>query len=298
MMRLVLILLFALTHALFSTDSPFVSEYAFKTISDFVLSDIQHEQLDFNPENVFEGAIIYVQVDLLSIFFRDYHPKIGKNYVLITHGKDPSAPGKFASWLKDPKIIAWCCRNPSMSHFKVHPIPIGVNVRTKNHINRFVDVYNLVKDQPCDKEYLLYLNIALHERIPKRKDVYEQFNSLDYCYTSDRKPMEDYLLDLKKSVFVLSPEGRGMDCFRTWESIIMGAIPIVTTSKLDPLFIDLPVLIVKEWEEVNEPLLLRKAAEIGNKSYSLQKLYIDFWKEYIHNIIKKEGIKRNHLIQM
>ena len=33
--------------------------------------------------------------------------------------------------------------------------------------------------------------------------------------------------DLQRSRFVLSPAGNGVDCHRTWEALLMGAVPIV-----------------------------------------------------------------------
>ena len=47
----------------------------------------------------------------------------------------------------------------------------------------------------------------------------------------------------KKYKFILSPPGAGFDCHRTWEALYLGAIPIVKTSSLDPLYKDLPVVI-------------------------------------------------------
>lgn len=280
-----LVPLFSLAH-----NAPFTSEYAFKNISDFVLSNIQMENLDFDPKAVFDGAIVYVQGDQMKRFFSDYHPKIRHKYVLITHGKDRSLPKKFAVWLKSPKIIAWLSRNPSLIGYpKFYPIPIGVNERIVSTANQFTGTYKVVNEIPCEKEHLLYLNISTYDRIPQRKLVCDLFSPLDYCYSPERKPFEEYLLDLKRSVFVLSPEGRGIDCYRTWESILMGAIPIVKSSTLDPLFENLPVLIVKEWQVLDREFLLEQAEIIKNKPFNPEVLYIDYWKNFIGRLIKQGG---------
>ena len=57
--------------------------------------------------------------------------------------------------------------------------------------------------------------------------------------------------------FVLSPFGRGRDCYRTWEAILMGAIPIVKTSPLDAAFEGFPVVLVENWSEVTAQNLVR-----------------------------------------
>lgn len=52
--------------------------------------------------------------------------------------------------------------------------------------------------------------------------------------------------------FSISPHGNGLDCHRTWEDLILGCIVIVKTSPLDSLYEGLPVVIVRDWEEINE----------------------------------------------
>ena len=43
----------------------------------------------------------------------------------------------------------------------------------------------------------------------------------------------------------------GLDAHRTWEALLVGTIPIVRSSKLNPLYERLPVIIVNRWEEVH-----------------------------------------------
>ncbi len=43
--------------------------------------------------------------------------------------------------------------------------------------------------------------------------------------------------------------GRGEDCHRTWESVLLGAIPAVSNSSgLWPLFAAAPVMVVGDWD--------------------------------------------------
>jgi hypothetical protein len=49
--------------------------------------------------------------------------------------------------------------------------------------------------------------------------------------------------------FVISPVGAGIDCFRTWEALVMGAVPIVTNSTLWPLYVDMPVMVINDWNK-------------------------------------------------
>jgi hypothetical protein len=58
--------------------------------------------------------------------------------------------------------------------------------------------------------------------------------------------------------FVISAPGNGLDCHRTWELLYLGCIVITKTSPLDSLFDGLPVVIVKDWDEVADKRNLKK----------------------------------------
>lgn len=268
-------------------DFPFVAPYTFMTLADFIYKNEE----SFDPGEVFEGAIIYSTPLHLKTFFLKTHKKIKNRYILITHGADRSVPGQFKSCLEDPKIIAWLGRNPSIKfHKKFHPIPIGINARQIHAAKGVMPMYQRINQLECPKEHLLYMNMNIGTNEEQRGSVYKLFSSKPYCYCCSRKPMEEYLMDMKKSHFVLSPTGRGLDCFRTWEAILVGSIPVVTPSYLDPLFKDLPVLIVKDWKDINPEFLNQKIEEFKSREFPLDKLYISFWREYINKLLRDEGI--------
>jgi len=50
--------------------------------------------------------------------------------------------------------------------------------------------------------------------------------------------------------FVLSPHGVGLDCHRTWEALALGHIVLVPSSPLDSLYAGLPVIPIRDWNEI------------------------------------------------
>jgi hypothetical protein len=78
--------------------------------------------------------------------------------------------------------------------------------------------------------------------------------------------------------YVLSPHGNGLDCHRTWEAMLLGCIPIVKTSPLDPMFEGLPILIVKDWSEVSLNLLSTFVPDMSQ----MEKLTLDYWNRLIN----------------
>ncbi len=54
---------------------------------------------------------------------------------------------------------------------------------------------------------------------------------------------------MRKSLFVPSPAGNGLDCHRTWEALYLGAVPVVLKSEFcgDSTW---PVLVIDQWDEI------------------------------------------------
>jgi hypothetical protein len=88
-----------------------------------------------------------------------------------------------------------------------------------------------------------------------------------------------------KYPFWLSPRGMGIDCHRTWEAIYLGRIPIVLTSELDPLYEELPVLILDDWNQINEEFLRKSYNDIMDKrkrrEYNYDKLKMSYWRNIV-----------------
>jgi hypothetical protein len=81
--------------------------------------------------------------------------------------------------------------------------------------------------------------------------------------------------------FVLSPEGGGMDCHRTWEALALGCIPIVKRSSFSDLFQNLPVLIVDDWSEINQQLLIEAFAVYKDAHLNMQEITMRYWADRI-----------------
>lgn len=273
---------------------PYISGDGFRSLAKF---HIDEYRIPINPDDVQAGDIIYMKTDSSEFFFNTIHPQIKNKYILITHNSDSSAPGNFLHILNDEKLIAWFALNTDTHHPKLFPIPIGIGNRAwtlENPSNSVraehgcVTSFNAMTSglHAFTKDKLLYLNFTI--RIPGftnyiREDVQGIFAQKTFCYKTTRKPIKEYLSELAQSKFVLSPHGLGLDCHRTWESLLMGSIPVVKTSTLDPLYAELPVLIVSDWHQVTEEFLLKKYEEMKSKSYKMERIYAEYW----HNKIKK-----------
>lgn len=230
----------------------------------------------FDPTNVKLGERIFVHSDYLDRFIKRFHPHIQNPYYLITHNSDRPVPGKHVALLKDPKILAWYGQN--RDHNDIIPLPIGI--ANSQYIHGNVNLIRYISELSLSKDILLYMNFLVRNNTEKRKEAFEAFIDKPYCHYVPFGDLAVNYLNVRRSKFVVSPEGNGLDCHRTWEALIMGAIPIVKTSYLDPLFKDLPVLIVNEWSDVTEELL-NETYEKFKDSPIPEQVTLEYWKSYL-----------------
>ena len=261
---------------------PYVSGDTFRSFCDYIFDETGCNLI---PEEVKEGETIFLKTDYLEKFFLEFHPRIASPYILVTHNSDYAVPGRLARFLDTPKLIAWFGQNvEGCVHPKLYSIPIGLANRYWRHGN-IEAVLEAQKRAEVDiRSDLLYLNVKVANYPSERTYVFHKFSVLPYCKTSGQVSFSTYLNDLAKVHFVLSPRGNGVDCHRTWEALYMGAIPIVKSTQLDPMFEGLPVLIVNNWDEVTFDYLQSKLAEMEENKIPRDKMYADYWFDLITSL--------------
>jgi hypothetical protein len=98
------------------------------------------------------------------------------------------------------------------------------------------------------------------------------------------------MLKLNDAKFVISPPGNGIDCHRTWEALIMGAIPIVMNTSILPVYDDQSVMIINNWQtDVNIDALNKYETQLINMMQSNKlkypkrsKVYAKYWMQLIN----------------
>ena len=97
--------------------------------------------------------------------------------------------------------------------------------------------------------------------------------------------VEGYLA-MAEHRFVLSPPGIGLDTYRVWEALLLGAIPVVSRSTLSQSYAGLPVLIAESWDALNASFLERSWYRVQAKDwagYAWEKMYIGYWRKLIYS---------------
>lgn len=259
------------------SSDPFISGDSFRAICNHQLDETKKA---FYPQKVSKGDIIYVTPGALTYFFSKIHPKINVKYILLTHNSDLSFPGQFASLLNDDKLALWITTNNTLPDCpKMVSIPIGIANRYWAHGDIFS--FNKICQKECKKKHLLIMNFLAHTNLKVRKPLLNYFSSKPFCYHARVEKLIPYLTTMKESYYVLSPFGNGLDCHRTWEALLLGAIPIVESSAIDNLFNDLPVLIVDSFFNLDKALLERELSKFSVQEFKKEKVFFQYWRDLI-----------------
>lgn len=270
----------------FSLKPCFTSEYDKSKIiwngsTESIADHFYNDKVQFDPKNIKSKDIICLDPNFATQFVQKILPQIKVPYILITADSDlpPELYGE--PILNDPKLIAWFAINiEKWNHPKLHLLPLGAKTLA-NNLKSVIQI--LENSKKTVRKHLLYVNFLIRNFPKERQYVYDLFCNKSYCYVSEMKKYPAYCEDLVSSKFVLSPRGNGLDCWRTWEALYFGTIPIVKSSRLNPLYKDLPILVVDSWTEITEDFLNQKYLEMSVKNYDWNKLKPEYWTRIIQS---------------
>lgn len=244
-----------------------------------------------------EGTLVCLTgyTNIIKIFFSSIINKFKNKIILITLETDGYELKE--EYVKHEKLIHWFTWNKSIKSNKITAIPIGLN--KDRHLNS-MNEYLLNENKEKTKLLAVNLNVSSNQERNKLlelsntkwksfstnienikyKESYYQKSNVEGKILINVTSSECYKI-LSEYKYILSPPGAGIDCHRTWEALYSKSIPIIISSTLDEIYEDLPVLIVKNWNEITEDLLRDKYEKIKKGKSNLSKLYLNYWIDLI-----------------
>lgn len=264
--------------------------------------------------SVQENSVVWVSEHALKDFYHRTLPHIKNRFVLVISDGDNSFPSTYIpsfsvyKLIHHPKIIHIFAQNVDIEHPKISPIPIGLDFHSMTKDSGyFQEPQHSVEEQvvmldnilvtlePTNlrkKKALVDFQLAdrgIHEG-ESRTSIFKKIYPSELIDPLSHPIPRHELWRLKgEYAFSISPRGNGLDCHRTWEDLALGCIVIVKTSPLDPLYEGLPVVIIKDWSEINEENFDKWLAQYGdaftNPSYR-EKLTQSYWTHKIRSKAK------------
>lgn len=161
----------------------------------------------------------YINVSIPAANYKDcnitdeYSIKIDA-YTIATFNKIPQ------------NVVTWFCANADFFHPVLQFIPYGANIDTES--NGILKYYK----KPEDKTKLVYVNFRLNSSY--RKTLLDFFQHYKYDFMTLRTESIDvdtYYQELSEHKYAIVPEGNGIDSYRFIESLAVGTVPIVMSSR-------------------------------------------------------------------
>ena len=219
-------------------------------------------------------------------------PAVQVPIVLVTGDSDSSPVKRHRALLADPRIAHWFAQNCDVPerHPRLTRIPIGLDNPVFNKLEKRLGFMltmllgrspldaSALRNDMGDQEALQHVRAALpqpelrpllalctfHQNqklvtpdlkgLPERAQAVRELAANPLCHFVPRRlRQKECWMMHGEFAFEVSPQGNGIDCFRTWEAMLLGSIPIVLHSTLDPLFEDeqLPVVVLDTWADVS-----------------------------------------------
>eukprot|EP00759_Apiculatamorpha_spiralis_P011809 PhF_6_TR19018/c0_g1_i2/m.27891 len=268
-------------------------------------------------------VIVYLVTTQLHHFITEVLPNLTKPFVLVTGCADMGPIQRLGGELKNattlltsPLLRSWFAQNcdfddavystnpPLLKRLiqqKVRCVPIGLDLHTQAEGSAWWggQLSATVQDNLLESARLastpfpqrnptrVFMDFSVNSNNAVRGPIYTRFQHASYVDKPWLFSLRRVELWKKYSqyAFVLSPPGNGKDCHRTWEALILGAVPIMVHSSIDTVFDKLPVVFVTSWDEVTEDALRRWHAEITNRyhTYDFTRLENVYWAKRIQN---------------
>lgn len=243
--------------------------------------------------------VVFCKTDYIINLLQQCKRTPNNKYVIVTHHSDYPV-GRQLLQETPLNVVKWFAINVTHNHPLLESIPLGSASSTWIGVKESAEVQDspefvLIKEDNKAKEFknLVYMDFGIHTNPTHRKEVYNYFKDKEwvtaqpcdiplseYEKSGFFNKMEEYYKNIYNHKYIVSPLGNGVDCGRVWQSIYLGAIPIIPRHININFYLDLPILVYDDINDLTEEFLKAQYDKILKKS-NLCKSTISYWAERI-----------------
>lgn len=222
---------------------------------------------------------IYVPYRKLTSFLKSNFLSINQSYVLITGQNMDTKPipeEEFNQIINNKYVAKWFVtqlgkfgQNRSSDHPKVTSFPYGLDRKFFQNYTNELNRANVTKTS------LLFLSyLEVYNNPVQRKDV----------PSGPRKTIAEYLSALHEAQYILAPDGDRPECFRHFEALMLGTVPLTQLLEREyPHLIGSGVIFDNhEW---NLTVLERDLPKRSNGTVNRRFVFEEFWMEYVDRVV-------------
>jgi len=256
-----------------------------KLIKDEKIKDCTCKKLRF-LKDINCNDIIIVSFNEFSIFVNNVLKKLKPEIKIILITAQTELPILYKNDLTDyvlnhDNVIHWYSHNPIyIPCDKYSPFPYGIQINKVNHVYDIFKLMDKEKLKKCKINSVYNSAIRVHSHLPHD---HIRHNTV---FNKNQEEYHEYLSNIAISKYIISPEGDREDCFRHWEALLLGCIPIsnIPRDKYYPLFgddmiYDCDVNKIKDYIDGN---IIPEYTFPDRK-----KLMVSYWKNKIKEIINE-----------
>ena len=282
----------------------FLCGYNFSKECDYIFSRGQAKTVEGQPvviptgeydvfcrddlSGLMDGDLVFCKIDNLpKLSYLLSHTN--KNIYLITHDSDyeinEEVFTKFSTNIKH-----WWGVNINYVHPKLSSIPLGLG---SPWVPEGVTPQSLSGlGSSLKRDGLLYINHRIETYPEDRQQPYDYFSDKSWATVRNPSPKGktfDYIEDIRSHKFVLCPRGNGIDTYRFWESLYLGAIPVVKDCINIDFYKELPITIIKEYSDITQEFLESEYERHDSIKWESTKLDLIYWMQMIRSKINEDN---------
>lgn len=236
--------------------------------------------------------IFYRHTHEVNDFFRNLPTK--DPFVLVSHNSDgcimrnPDRADHADVDLMPANLVHWFGQNVNVENERISSLPLGLE---NEHWLRKTPKITLMKQaliKTHPRRNLLYINHNIKTNPEERAKPYTLLDGKGWVtaeYGANGVGFGGYLEALCQHLFIVSPQGHGMDTVRTWEALYMGCIPVEKRNLNNRFYTDLPICFVDDWEEITQEFLVQEYIRIKTTPWNMKKLTFTYWEDLIEGAI-------------
>ena len=202
------------------------------------------------------GDLIFCKIDNLPKLSH-LLKETNKTVYLLTHDSDYEISEEvFTKYSHN--IKHWWGVNVNYSHPRLSSVPLGLGSPWVPEGVTPQSLTELGEGRVLTRDKLLYINHRIETYPQERREPYDYFANKGWATLKQPSPKGQtftYINEVRSHKFVLCPRGNGIDTYRLWESLYLGAIPIVKDCINMDFYKELPIIIIKEYSELTPEFL-------------------------------------------
>eukprot|EP00547_Thalassionema_nitzschioides_P007117 CAMPEP_0194214874 /NCGR_PEP_ID=MMETSP0156-20130528/16271_1 /TAXON_ID=33649 /ORGANISM="Thalassionema nitzschioides, Strain L26-B" /LENGTH=363 /DNA_ID=CAMNT_0038943229 /DNA_START=142 /DNA_END=1233 /DNA_ORIENTATION=- len=231
-----------------------------------------------------QGAVLYVGFDAMPSFEVFMLPSLKVDIILITgslrfgphYVQHAEAAQRI---LAHPRIKLWMTQNPFATHPKMHGFPYGLRLTPDGAETDYKNVYDSLPQRTNESRELLFHSYF---------SVQNNRGARGNIPNGKRLSYHEYLEQMSRHQYVLSPNGDRADCFRNYEAIGLGTIPIVQTSEerygwMQDAVFGIPTELWNDTEALAERYLPHTNSTGAHREFVL----LDYWRLRVKALKRK-----------